>query len=171
MSFFVSCDNKFRLIRELEKSADLLFLRFYAMIMTASEKPVCGFGDDDIDSLYNDFNTPNVADEEIKKLIYHQEYIENRERRMTIVYHDNMVIPSEPEDVQLIALQLALLKLRKLHKEKYEVIIGFYFENYKTIKAYAENYGVSRQAMSKRLHKALNILRPMCFEELEYLEN
>ena len=90
---------------------------------------------------------------------------------MTVVYHDNMYIPPEPEDIQLIALQQALLKLKNLHKDKFEVIIGFYYGNYKTIKAYAEIWGISRQAMSKKLHKALKILRSICFDELRQLEN
>lgn len=90
---------------------------------------------------------------------------------MTVVYYDNMYIPPEQEDVQLIALQQSLLKLKKLHKDKFEVIIGFYYGNYKTIKAYAMKCGISRQAMSKKLHKALNILRSICFEEIRYLEN
>ena len=90
---------------------------------------------------------------------------------MTVVYYDNMYIPPEPEDVQLIALQQALLKLKNLHKDKFEVIIGFYYGNYKTIKAYAEIWGISRQAMSKKLHKALKILRSICFDELRQLEN
>ena len=90
---------------------------------------------------------------------------------MTVVYYDNMYIPPEPEDIQLIALQQALLKLKNLHKDKFEVIIGFYYGNYKTIKAYAVSCGISRQAMSKKLHKALNILRSICFEEIKYLEN
>ncbi len=82
-----------------------------------------------------------------------------------------MYIPSEQEDIQLIALQQALMKFKNLHKDKFEVIIGFYYGNYKTIKAYAMNCGISRQAMSKKLHKALDILRSICFEEIRYLEN
>ena len=90
---------------------------------------------------------------------------------MTTVYYDNMYIPPEQEDVQLIALKQGLLKLENMHKDKFEVIIGFYYGNYKTIKAYAMNCGISRQAMSKKLHKALEILRSICFEETKYLEN
>ena len=88
-----------------------------------------------------------------------------------ITYHDNMYVPPNQEDIQLLALQQALLILKKLYRDKFEVIIGFYYGNYKTIKAYAVNCGISRQAMSKKLHKALEILRAMCFEKLENLEN
>ena len=140
-------------------------------MLTASEKPVCRFGDDDIGRPYTDFNALYAVDKEIRKLSYHQEYISKRERRMMVVYYDNMHIPPEPEDVQLIALQQALLKLKNLHKDKFEVIIGFYYGNYKTIKAYAMSRGISRQAMSKKLHKDLIILRSICFDELRQLEN
>ena len=74
-------------------------------------------------------------------------------------------------NIQLLALQQALLILKNLYQDKFEVIIGFYYGNYKTIKAYAVNCGISRQAMSKKLHKALEILRAICFEKLENLEN
>lgn len=141
------------------------------MMITANLMPVCRFGDDDIGRPYTDFNTLYAVDEEIRKLFYHQEYINKRERRMTVVYYDNMYIPPEQEDVQLIALQQSLMKLKKLHKDKFEVIIGFYYGNYKTIKAYAMKCGISRQAMSKKLHKALCVLRSICFEEIRHLEN
>lgn len=52
-----------------------------------------------------------------------------------------------------------------------KVIISFYYGNHKTIKAYAVSCGISRQAMSKKMHKALDILRSICFEEIRYLEN
>ena len=103
-------------------------------------------------------------------MLRHQEYLDRREKRMVITYHDNMYVPSDQEDIQLLALQQALLMLKKLYQDKFEVIIGFYHGNYKTIKAYAVNCGISRQAMSKKLHKALEILRAMCFEKLENLE-
>ena len=98
-------------------------------------------------------------------MIRHQEYLDRRERQMSITYHDNMYVPPDQEDIQLLALQQAL------YQDKFEVIIGFYYGNYKTIKAYAVNCGISRQAMSKKLHKALEILRHICFEKLENLEN
>ena len=106
-------------------------------------------------------------------MLRHQEYWDRRERRMTITYHDNMYVPPDQEDIQLLALQQALLMLKNLYlyQDKFEVIIGFYYGNYKTIKAYAANCGISRQAMSKKLHKALEILRAICFEKLENLEN
>ena len=104
-------------------------------------------------------------------MIRHQEYLDRREKRMVITYHDNMYVPPDQEDIQLLALQQALLILKKLYRDKFEVIIGFYYGNYKTIKAYAANCGISRQAMSKKLHKALEILRHICFEKLENLEN
>lgn len=104
-------------------------------------------------------------------MIRHQEYLDRRERRMIITYHDNMYVPPDQEDIQLLALQQALLMLKNLYQDKFEVIIGFYYGNYKTIKAYAMNCGISRQAMSKKLHKALEILRAICFEKLENLEN
>lgn len=71
----------------------------------------------------------------------------------------------------MLAMRQALLKLKDLHSDKFEVLIGFYYGNYKTLKAYAVTYGISRQAMSKKLHKALELLRFLCFEELENLEN
>ena len=104
-------------------------------------------------------------------MLRHQEYLDRRERRMSITYHDNMYVPPDQEDIQLLALQQALLMLKNLYQDKFEVIIGFYYGNYKTIKAYAMNCGISRQAMSKKLHKALGILRAICFEKLENLEN
>ena len=104
-------------------------------------------------------------------MIRHQEYLDRREKRMVIAYHDNMYVPTDQEDIQLLALQQALLMLKNLYQDKFEVIIGFYYGNYKTIKAYAANCGISRQAMSKKLHNALEILRVMCFEKLENLEN
>ena len=82
-----------------------------------------------------------------------------------------MYVPPDQEDIQLLALQQALLMLKNLYQDKFEVIIGFYYGNYKTIKSYAANCGISRQAMSKKLHKALEILRAICFEKLENLEN
>ena len=104
-------------------------------------------------------------------MIRHQEYLDRREKRMVIAYHDNMYVPTDQEDIQLLALQQALLILKNLYQDKFEVIIGFYYGNYKTIKAYAVNCGISRQAMSKKLHKTLEILRAICFEKLENLEN
>ena len=104
-------------------------------------------------------------------MLRHQEYLDRRERRRVITYHDNMYVPLDQEDIQLLALQQALLMLKNLYQDKYEVITGFYYGNYKTIKAYAVNCGISRQAMSKKLHKALEILRAICFEKLENLEN
>lgn len=88
-------------------------------------------------------------------MIRHQEYLDRRERQMSITYHDNMYVPPDQEDIQLLALQQALLMLKNLYQDKFEVIIGFYYGNYKTIKAYAVTYGISRQAMSKKLHKTL----------------
>lgn len=104
-------------------------------------------------------------------MLRHLEYLDQHERRMVITYHDNMYVPPDQEDIQLFALQQALLMLKNLYQDKFEVIIGFYYGNYKTIKAYAANCGISRQAMSKKLHKALKILRAICFEKLENLEN
>ena len=104
-------------------------------------------------------------------MIRHQEYSDRRERRRIITYHDNLYIPPDLEDAQLLALRQALLKFKDLYPGKFEVLIGFYCGNYKTIKAYAVTYGISRQAMSKKLHKALELLRFLCFEELENLEN
>lgn len=104
-------------------------------------------------------------------MIRHQEYSDRREKRRIIPYHDNLYIPTDWEDIQLLAMRQALLKLKDLHSDKFEVLIGFYYGNYKTIKAYAVTYGISRQAMSKKLHKALELLRFLCFEELENLEN
>lgn len=104
-------------------------------------------------------------------MIRHQEYLDRRERQMSITYHDNMYVPPDQEDIQLLALQQALLMLKNLYQDKFEVIIGFYYGNYKTIKAYAVTYDISRQAMSKKLHKTLELLRFLCFEELENLEN
>ena len=103
-------------------------------------------------------------------MIHHQEYLDWRERRMIITYHDNMYVPPDQEDIQLLALQQALLMLKNLYQDKFEVIIGFYYGNYKTIKAYAANCGISRQAMSKKLHEALEILRAICFENLRILK-
>ena len=100
-----------------------------------------------------------------------KEYLDRREKRMVITYHDNMFVPPNQEDIQLLALRQALLILKNLYRDKFEVIIGFYYGNYKTIKAYAANCGISRQAMSNKLHKALEILRHICFEKLENLEN
>ena len=97
-------------------------------------------------------------------MIRHQEYLDRREKRMVITYHDNIFVPSDQEDIQLLALQQGLLMLKNLYQDKFEVIVGFYYGNYKTIKAYAANCGISRQAMSKKLHKALEILRHICFE-------
>ena len=104
-------------------------------------------------------------------MIRHQEYLDRREKRMVITYHVNIFVPSDQEDIQLLALQQGLLMLKNLYQDKFEVIVGFYYGNYKTIKAYAANCGISRQAMSKKLHKALEILRHICFEKLENLEN
>ena len=130
-----------------------------------------GFGDDDIDRQCISFNAPYAVNEELRKLVYHQEYVSRRERKMTSVYHDNMYVPPEPKDIQLIALQKALLKLRNQHGDNFEVITGFYYGDCKTIKAYAEKFGISRQAMSKKLHDSLDILRSICLEEIKYLEN
>ncbi len=141
------------------------------MIITANEKPVCRFGDDDIDRQYTCFNIHYAVNKGIRRLIYRQEYISRRERKMTSVYHDNIYIPPDPKDIQLIALQKALLKLRNQHRNKFKIIIGFYYGNCKTIKAYAEKFGISRQAMSKKLHDSLDILRSICLEEIKYLEN
>lgn len=104
-------------------------------------------------------------------MIRHQEYSDKCERRRIIPYHDNLYIPPDQEDIQLLAMRQALLKLKDLYSSKFEVLIGLYYGNYKTIKAYAVTYGISRQAMSKKLHKALELLRFLCFEELENLEN
>lgn len=70
---------------------------------------------------------------------------------MVITYHDNIYVPPDQEDIKLLALRQALLMLKNLYLDKFEVIIGFYYGNYKTIKAYAVNCGISRQAMSKKL--------------------
>ena len=67
-------------------------------------------------------------------MIRHQEYLDRRERQMSITYHDNMYVPPDQEDIQLLALQQALLMLKNLYQDKFEVIIGFYYGNYKTIK-------------------------------------
>lgn len=40
-------------------------------------------------------------------MIRHQEYLDRRERRMIITYHDNMYVPPDQEDIQLLALQQA----------------------------------------------------------------
>ena len=37
-------------------------------------------------------------------MIRHQEYLDRRERRMIITYHDNMYVPPDQEDIQLLAL-------------------------------------------------------------------
>ena len=89
-------------------------------------------------------------------MIRHQEYSDRRERRRIIPYHDNLYIPTDWEDIQLLAMRQALLKLKDLHSDKFEVLIGFYYGNYKTIKAYAVTYGISRQAMSKSCIKLWN---------------
>lgn len=54
----------------------------------------------------------------------HQEYLDQRERRMFITYHDNMYVPPDQEDIQLLALQQALLMLKNLYQDKFEVIVG-----------------------------------------------
>ena len=41
-------------------------------------------------------------------MLRHQEYLDRRERRMVITYHDNMFVPPDQEDIQLLALQQAL---------------------------------------------------------------
>ena len=63
-------------------------------------------------------------------MIRHQEYLDRRERQMSITYHDNMYVPPDQEDIQLLALQQALLMLKNLYQDKFEVIIGFYYGNY-----------------------------------------
>ncbi len=40
-------------------------------------------------------------------MIRHQEYLDRREKRMVITYHDNMFVPSDQEDIQQLALQQA----------------------------------------------------------------
>ena len=163
--------KNFRLFGNLKKVQICFFIAFVLWWLQQIQKPVCWFGDDDIGRPYTDFNTLYAVDEQTRKMIRHQEYLDRRERQMSITYHDNMYVPPDQEDIQLLALQQALLMLKNLYQDKFEVIIGFYYGNYKTIKAYAVNCGISRQAMSKKLHKALEILRHICFEKLENLEN
>ena len=58
-------------------------------------------------------------------MIRHQEYLDRREKRMVITYHDNIFVPSDQEDIQLLALQQGLLMLKNLYLDKFEVIVGF----------------------------------------------
>ena len=40
-------------------------------------------------------------------MLRHQEYLDRRERRMIITYHENMYVPLDQEDIRLLALQQA----------------------------------------------------------------
>ncbi len=40
-------------------------------------------------------------------MLRHQKYLDRREKRMVITYHDNMFVPFDQEDIQQLALQQA----------------------------------------------------------------
>ena len=56
---------------------------------------------------YTDFKTLYAVDEQTRKMLRHQEYLDRREKRMVITYHDNMYVPPDQEDIHLLALQQA----------------------------------------------------------------
>lgn len=83
------------------------FIAFVLWLLQQIQEPVCWFGDDDIGRPYTDFHTLYAVDEQTRKMLRHQEYLDRRERRMVITYHDNIYVPPDQEDIQLLALQQA----------------------------------------------------------------
>lgn len=83
------------------------FIAFVLWLLQQIQKPVCWFGDDDIGRPYTDFKTLYAVDEQTRRMIRHQECLDQREKRMIITYHDNMYVPLDQEDIHLLALQQA----------------------------------------------------------------
>jgi len=96
-------------------------------------------------------------------------YVEELERKHTVRYYDNMRIIGEETDYQRIALRLALVRYEIIEPTGYRLLIEFYYGDYPTIQSYADENGITRQTMSEKLHRQIEILRILAFEELDKL--
>lgn len=120
-----------------------------------------------------EYTIPHDADAELSVMIRHQRYVNAREHYHTVPYHDNMSVAVFKPDLQLIALRKALAKMQTANPEGYALLTNFYFENFRSVKSFAEEYGISRQAMAKKIARYLAYLRALAYDELNrlYLEN
>lgn len=117
----------------------------------------------------SEFSVPTGCLKSLEKYIRHLRYIEELERKHTVRYYDNMRIIGEETDYQQIALRLALVRYEVIEPTGYRLLIKFYYGDYPTIQSYADESGITRQAMSEKLHRQLEILRILAFEELDKL--
>ena len=120
-----------------------------------------------------EYMIPQGANAEIAVMIRHQRYVNAREHYHTVPYHDNMSVAVFQPDLQLIALRKALEKMQTTNPEGYALLTNFYFGNFRSVKSFAKKYGISRQAMAKKIAKYLAYLRTLAYNELNrlYLEN
>ena len=120
-----------------------------------------------------EYTIPKGTDAEIAVMIRHQRYVNAREHCHTVPYHDNMSVAVFQPDLQLISLKKALAKMQTANPEGYALLTNFYFKNFCSVKSFAEKYGISRQAMAKKIAKYLAYLRVLAYDELNrlYLEN
>lgn len=114
----------------------------------------------------SDYHIPMGVSREIAKMIRHQRYVNAREHYHCIPYYDNMLVVVCYPDFQRIALQKALARMKQSCPYGYEIIVNYYFGDFKSITTYAKSYGISRQAMSAKLKKYLEYLRILAYEEL-----
>lgn len=117
----------------------------------------------------SEFSVPKGCPKSLEKYIRHLRYVESRERKHTVRYYDNIWIIGEAADYQQIALRLALIRYKRAEPVGYRLLIRFYYGNYPTIQSYADANGITRQAMSEKLHRQLDILRLLTFEEMDNL--
>lgn len=117
----------------------------------------------------SEFYIPIGTEKSIANYIRHLRYINKRERKHIVQYYDNVQVINYETDYQLIALRLALIRFEQIEPKGYNLLICFYYGEYPSIQSYATAKGISRQAMSKKIHRKLDILRKMAYEELDKL--
>lgn len=120
-----------------------------------------------------EYDIPIGIAPELAKLIRHQRYVNTRERRHTVPYYDNLLIPEVQPDIQRTALKTALARMRLSNPKGYTLLINFYFGNFSSVTSFAKANGISRQVMSRKIKKYLCFLRMIAYDELnrQYLEN
>lgn len=117
----------------------------------------------------SEFSVPIECSKSLAKYIRHIRYVEELERKHTVRYYDNIQIIGEETDYQRIALRLALVRYEIIEPTGYRLLIRFYYGGYPSIQSYADENGITRQTMSEKLHRQLEILRILAFEELDKL--
>jgi hypothetical protein len=116
-----------------------------------------------------DFFIPDGTPKIVAKLIRHERYEQRKYHYMTVPYSDNILVANDPVDYQLIALRLAMERMKILYPSRFKVLYEFYFAEVISVRKFAEKYGISPQAMYKKLAKNLEILRKLAYSELDKL--